>query len=170
MKKVLSRMQNDGLTSSSSKCKKNENYRGLENRTEQGQKECNQQIHSCIDAVMDEQDKQWEEDIIDWERIADCSRQVSIYCSIVASKRAIQDAKDARKAYQSMTRKEMKTKTIDIEASSSSPGMLSTEDDEEDMLDDLPRPPAAGASPTATTADLLWKKLRSKKTRKGKKR
>ena len=100
-KKVLVRIE-----SGHCKCKRNEPYRGLENRTEQGQRECKEQIHSCADAVMDEQEKQWEKGITDWERIAYCSRQVSIYCAIVASKRAIQDAKDAKKAYESMDRKE----------------------------------------------------------------
>ena len=100
IKKVVKRMK------SGKKCKKSSPYRGLESQTIEGAEEINRRIFSCIDAVMDAQEKQWDDDIVDCERIARISRKLSKKSTSLALKRAKSDHKEAIKAYMSMEKEE----------------------------------------------------------------
>jgi hypothetical protein len=89
------------------KCKKGTSYRGLEDWTRLGGKQATEQIHACIDAVMDEQVFQWRKDTHDAERIAQTSRSKTKKSVKQAIKRAKHDEKEAKKAVNSMEEKEM---------------------------------------------------------------
>ncbi|CAJ1932493.1 unnamed protein product [Cylindrotheca closterium] len=70
-------------------------YRGMEPFTTEGEQSSTNAINACIDAVMDEQDRQWERREDDYDRIAAISQEVS-KCSVDrAIMRAIEDAREA---------------------------------------------------------------------------
>jgi hypothetical protein len=92
---------------SGQKCKKGTSYRGLEGWTRDGGKQATEQIHACIDAVMDEQVFQWRKNSNDAELIDQTSRSKTKKCVKQAIKRAKHDEKEAKKAVNSMEEKEM---------------------------------------------------------------
>ncbi|KAL3941541.1 MAG: hypothetical protein SGBAC_004125 [Bacillariaceae sp.] len=86
--------------------KKNTSYRGLENFIESNSSQLDNTVHACIDAVMDEQDRQWaEEDYVDWGLFREASLKVSLHSVSLAFKVAAHDENEARKAYISMAKK-----------------------------------------------------------------
>jgi hypothetical protein len=92
---------------SGQKCKTGTSYRGLEGWTRLGGTRATEQIHACIDAVMDEQVFQWRKDTNDAERIAQASISKTKKIVKEAIKRAKHDEKEAKKAVNSMEEKEM---------------------------------------------------------------
>jgi len=82
--------------------KKSAPYRGLENFRQESTEAVRAIIHSCVDAVMDEQETQWQTDSFDWDRFAQLSRRFSKSCVKKAIKTAKSDEKEARKAYKTM--------------------------------------------------------------------
>jgi hypothetical protein len=85
---------------SGKKAKKSSPYRGLEAWTQQGQLYMNQRIFSCVDAVLDEQERQWTDDLTSTKRIAKVSRKFTKTSVDIALDLAKQDEKEARKTYQ----------------------------------------------------------------------
>jgi hypothetical protein len=65
------------LFESGKKAKKGMSYRGLECWTTKGGRDLDLNISKCIDAVMAEQDAQWNASIDDWERLAAASQEVT---------------------------------------------------------------------------------------------
>jgi len=93
--------------------KKNTTYRGLENWLDTNAEQLDRTVHACIDAVMDEQDRQWDElesNIVDWDRFREESLTVSRQSAILAFKMAAYDECEAGKAYVAMANQEMKQK------------------------------------------------------------
>lgn len=72
--------------------------RGLEQFTEGGD-EHSENIQRCLNAVMDEQDKQWSEKQDDYDRLAVVSQEVSRPTITSALKRAEEDERDAEQIY-----------------------------------------------------------------------
>jgi hypothetical protein len=91
---------------SGKRSKKNSSYRGLENFSKANASELEIVIHACVDAVMDEQEKQWKLDVCDWERFAAVSREVSEESLTLSRKMAEHDQRQARKAYKSMDKEQ----------------------------------------------------------------
>lgn len=85
---------------SGKKAKKSSPFRGLEAWTQKGQHEMNQRILSCVDSVLDEQDKQWTDRRNSTRRIAKASKSLTRMSRDIASKVAKQDEKEARKVYE----------------------------------------------------------------------
>eukprot|EP00980_Cylindrotheca_fusiformis_P019465 scaffold6708_cov134-Cylindrotheca_fusiformis.AAC.35 len=85
--------------------KKNSSYRGLENFAQSNAIELEKIIHACIDAVMDEQARQWRADILDWDRYASVSKEVSEESLSLALKMAGHDRRQAIKAYKKMNQR-----------------------------------------------------------------
>ncbi|CAJ1945114.1 unnamed protein product [Cylindrotheca closterium] len=82
--------------------KKNTSYRGLENFIEANASQFDDTIHAYIDAVMDEQERQWDNDMFDCELLREVALEVSLYSASLAHKMAAYDVNEARKAYISM--------------------------------------------------------------------
>ncbi|CAJ1932533.1 unnamed protein product [Cylindrotheca closterium] len=82
------------------KAKKSTTYRGLEAWTQMGQHEMNQRIFSCVDSVLDEQDKQWTKGRNSTRRIAKASKGLTKTSRKIALELAKQDEKEARKVYE----------------------------------------------------------------------
>jgi hypothetical protein len=82
------------------KCKRKMTYRGLECWTEQGSVELDKSIARTVDAVMDEQDAQWTAGLDSWSEMAKVSRAVSKESRNRALELAEEDAREARKAYE----------------------------------------------------------------------
>ena len=72
-KKQMSKKQHPSSSSKGGGGKKLHNYRGLESWTEDGSLKLAETIERCINAVMDEQDRQWDKDDDDADAIAKCS-------------------------------------------------------------------------------------------------
>ena len=79
--------------------KRSSHIRGLEGMTTKGREYLEATILACIDAVMDEQEVQWDRDDDDYERLAKVSQDVSAHSKNVAIERDITDEKEARKIY-----------------------------------------------------------------------
>ena len=77
-------------------------YRGLECWTVDGGQELDDNIARVVDAVMDEQDRQWAEDDDNFELIAEISQGASAGSAELARSLAIQDEKEAKSACDSM--------------------------------------------------------------------
>lgn len=74
-------------------------YRGLEGFTTERSESSTNSVVACIDAVMDEQEMQWDREEDDFDRIAAISRDLS-KCSIDrAIMRAKEDEREARRIY-----------------------------------------------------------------------
>lgn len=73
-------------------------YRGLESWTSAGSMRLDQTIEQCITAVMDEQDRQWEEDDDDADVIAEKSAAVTADSARRARLNGLQDAQEALKS------------------------------------------------------------------------
>jgi hypothetical protein len=75
--------------------------RGLEKLTNFGS-ERDVSTKSCINSILDEQDRQWSEGINDVNRVADACRQISAKSTILALLLADYDEREALKAYKKM--------------------------------------------------------------------
>eukprot|EP00980_Cylindrotheca_fusiformis_P020437 scaffold7489_cov96-Cylindrotheca_fusiformis.AAC.4 len=87
---------------SGKKPRKNTTYRGLETMNRQDILEMNVVIDTCVNAVLDEQDEQWKNDVFKWKRFAKISRKHSKESKKLAFERAKFDEREAQKAYQQM--------------------------------------------------------------------
>ncbi|KAL3936016.1 MAG: hypothetical protein SGBAC_008571 [Bacillariaceae sp.] len=87
---------------SGKKPKKNSSYRGLECFHASDADELKETIKSCVDAVLDEQENQWEKDALDWKKFSKASKKQSKSSIKLALKRAKEDEKEAKKAYRRM--------------------------------------------------------------------
>ncbi|KAL3940428.1 MAG: hypothetical protein SGBAC_005036 [Bacillariaceae sp.] len=85
---------------SGKKAKKSAPYRGLESWTQKGQRDMNARIFSCMDSVLNEQDKQWADDRNSTRRIAKASKSLTKTSRNRALEFAKQDEKEARKVYE----------------------------------------------------------------------
>ncbi|KAL3941540.1 MAG: hypothetical protein SGBAC_004124 [Bacillariaceae sp.] len=88
-------------------------YRGLEKLCRKNLAMVDSAVYACIDAVMDEQQRQWDESSTasaDWELYREASLEVSRHSEILAYKMAMCDEREARKAYVSMANREFKLK------------------------------------------------------------
>ena len=72
-------------------------HRGLEILTKEGEDIITSSVERCIDAVMDEQAAQWEEDADDFDRIAAVSEEVSRFSAAWALEQAITDEQEAQR-------------------------------------------------------------------------
>lgn len=99
---VMNEEQNESADrmESGKKAKKSTPYRGLEAWTQRGQHEMNQRIFSCVDSVLDEQDKQWTKGRSSTRKIAKASKSLTKTSRKIALELAKQDEKDARKIYE----------------------------------------------------------------------
>ena len=89
--------------------KKNTSYRGLENWCNDNALALDELVHACIDAVMDEQDRQLDEiprDTIDFDLFRQVSLEVTRQSANLAYKMATYDETQARKAYIAMANQE----------------------------------------------------------------
>ena len=86
--------------------KKNSSYRGLETFDDASEAQFRRIVASCIDAVMDEQDRQWDEgdDVFDWDAFAEVSMACSEASVAAALANGRSDAREAKKAYRQMAR------------------------------------------------------------------
>jgi hypothetical protein len=71
--------------------------RGLETKTRLGARRRQQQIEGSVDAVLFEQEKQWEENIYSTRRLAEVYRQYTAQCSMTAYLVAQKDAQETEK-------------------------------------------------------------------------
>lgn len=95
--KILLRME------ASKSPRSNMTYRGLEYLTTRGERKLDISIARCVDAVLNEQDRQWNEGIDDFERLALVSQQVTLLCADEALRIAVQDEVDARIAWEQVS-------------------------------------------------------------------
>lgn len=77
-------------------CKPTQTYRGLESWTTAGATALDAVISQSVDAVMDEQDRQWRENSDDMARIASCSLAVTGDSALRARALAIEDEAEAQ--------------------------------------------------------------------------
>eukprot|EP00526_Cylindrotheca_closterium_P015428 CAMPEP_0113613948 /NCGR_PEP_ID=MMETSP0017_2-20120614/6908_1 /TAXON_ID=2856 /ORGANISM="Cylindrotheca closterium" /LENGTH=252 /DNA_ID=CAMNT_0000523089 /DNA_START=13 /DNA_END=771 /DNA_ORIENTATION=- /assembly_acc=CAM_ASM_000147 len=84
-------------------------HRGLEAITNKGEELSTTAISRCTDAVMDEQDAQWEVEIDDYDRLAVVSEEVSRFSVAVALEKARADEQEAQRIYKRMEKKQVKT-------------------------------------------------------------
>ena len=80
---------------STKKTKKIQSYRGLESWTSAGSLKLDYTIEQCISAVMDEQDRQWNENDDDSSNISKCSIKVTEDSARRARLNGLQDAQEA---------------------------------------------------------------------------
>lgn len=95
--------------------RQNSTFRGLEAYSVQGGDNLAQTVEETIDAVMDEQARQWKEGADDWDRLARIYKKASKESKDLALKRAKSDAREAQKACRSM-----ETGNTDLDSSLSS--------------------------------------------------
>lgn len=79
--------------------KRTQPYRGLECQSQDGYKAFSNQVSCIINAVMNEQDRQWEEDAFDELRISELSRTVSATSVARAFQTGLEDEEDAQYIY-----------------------------------------------------------------------
>ena len=72
----------------------NHTSRGLEYRTQEGAWARYENKRDAYNAVLDEQDRQWKEDIDDWDKISKVYIEHSAKCLKAANERGVQDEKD----------------------------------------------------------------------------
>jgi hypothetical protein len=84
---------------SGKKCKKGSSYRGLESWTKEGVLELDKEVFACIDAVLDEQQVQWQSGADDNDHIATLSREISKRSIAQAMHLAKGDEREARNVY-----------------------------------------------------------------------
>ncbi|KAL3935045.1 MAG: hypothetical protein SGBAC_009357 [Bacillariaceae sp.] len=107
--KIAVRSYKDALRWGSGKAKKSHSaYRGLEVYTKEGAELIATNIEHHVDAVMDEQDAQWENEIDDYDRLAVVSEQQSQFSIAYALEKAKEDAEEAQKVYRRMEKKSVK--------------------------------------------------------------
>lgn len=104
--KIAVRSYKDALRWESGKSKKSHSaHRGLEVYTKEGAELIATNIEHHIDAVMDEQDAQWENETDDYDRLAVVSEQQSQFSVAYALEKAKEDAEEARKIYKRMAKR-----------------------------------------------------------------
>jgi hypothetical protein len=84
------------------KCEKGCSYRGLESWTKEGELEMDKEVYGCIDAVLDEQQVQWQSRADDKDHIATLSRDISKRSIARAMHLAKGDEREARNVYMGM--------------------------------------------------------------------
>jgi len=121
--------------------KRGESFRGLEGWTEAGADEANEMIEDCIDAVLNEQDRQMKKDRRNHGNLALISLSKSKKAIKMALRTAKRDMKEAIRAYESMG-----IEDLDLDSGSSSISSLiaspPTPDEvesDENESDDKPR-------------------------------
>ncbi len=77
-------------------------YRGLECWTTKGGQELDEKIAAVVNAVMDEQDRQWAINCDDLDHIAKISSAITAENTKIARQLAIQDEKEARLAWETL--------------------------------------------------------------------
>lgn len=87
---------------SGKKPKKNSSYRGLECFHESDADELRETIKSCVDAILDEQERQGDVKSSNWTKTAKLSKKLSKSSVKLALKRAKEDEREAKKAYRRM--------------------------------------------------------------------
>ncbi|CAB9497937.1 expressed unknown protein [Seminavis robusta] len=92
--------------------------RGLELRTEAGKWARFEHKRDCYNAVLDEQDRQWNEGEDNQDKIANCCREVTAKTQRIACRKGMQDEKDIEK-YVADTRKAIDSNQL-LHSSSSS--------------------------------------------------
>ena len=80
------------------KPKGDESFRGMENLALNGYQEMMHRKHRCIDSVMDEQERQWKLNVVDWDRIKELAMECSQECIAEALKFGEKDEIEAKKA------------------------------------------------------------------------
>lgn len=88
--------------------------RGLEKFTEQGRKLSAANKDRCINAVMDEQDRQWAFEEDDFDLLAVVSQEASGLSVALAMIRAEEDEQEAQRIYQLMQEQKITASKIDI--------------------------------------------------------
>lgn len=118
--------------------KKNTTYRGLENFSEANSSQLDTIVHACMDTIMDEQDRQWEGDIFDWDQFREMSLEISQQSISLAYKMADYDEREARKAYIAMAKEEYERKQQeDLKSDDSSVSTEITEVTNSTMAQDI---------------------------------
>ncbi|CAJ1932499.1 unnamed protein product [Cylindrotheca closterium] len=108
-KKITRRSYNHALRWESGETSMPDSFhRGLEVFTMEGEEIITASIEQCIDAVMDEQEAQWDKDIDDFDRLAAVSKEVSRFSTAYALELARADEDEAQRMY---TRMEQKIKS-----------------------------------------------------------
>ncbi|KAL3934961.1 MAG: hypothetical protein SGBAC_009424 [Bacillariaceae sp.] len=82
--------------------KRGESFRGLEGWTQDGADEANEMIEECLDAILNEQERQWKKKRHNHQNLALISESKSKKSIKVALKTARRDTKEAIRAYESM--------------------------------------------------------------------
>eukprot|EP00934_Nitzschia_sp_Nitz4_P000752 Nitzschia sp. Nitz4//scaffold69_size99277//53799//54683//NITZ4_004633-RA/size99277-processed-gene-0.21-mRNA-1//1//CDS//3329556715//752//frame0 len=77
-------------------------YRGLECWTQKGGKDLDDCIARVVDAVMDEQDRQWAGNCDDWDLIASISQQATVGSAARALEVAKEDTEEAKLAWEQL--------------------------------------------------------------------
>jgi hypothetical protein len=104
-------------------------HRGLEPLTNRGYQLLIRIKNKCVDSVMDQQEEQWRSEIVDLERLAKASQQISKASIVIAIKMAKRDAQQARKAYLQMNRlcQSHQLASASASTSTSSPNIVDVE-------------------------------------------
>ncbi|CAJ1949081.1 unnamed protein product [Cylindrotheca closterium] len=130
-------------------------HRGLEIFTEEGEEIITSCIQRCIDAVMDEQAVQWENEVDDYDRLAAVSAKVSRVSAVYALDLAMEDEQEAQRMYIRMEKKNKKTKKV--KHSSLTKPVEEEGDDHTSMCSDLSLPglewPSSRESPSFETME-----------------
>jgi hypothetical protein len=103
-------------------------YRGLECWTVKGGKELDEKIAKVVNAVMDEQDRQWAVNSDDFDLIAAISAKATVDSAVIARELAVQDERDAKLAWESfedMSVSSQHSSTCDLVAANPRKGVFS---------------------------------------------
>lgn len=103
-------------------------YRGLECWTVKGGKELDEKIAKVVNAVMDEQDRQWAVNSDDFDLIAAISAKATADSAVIARDLAVQDERDAKLAWESfedMSVSSQHSSTCDLVAANPRKGVFS---------------------------------------------
>ena len=84
--------------------------RGLEYRTQEGAWARYENKRDAYNAVLDEQDRQWKEDIDDWDKISAVYLEHSTKCLKAAYERGVKDQQDIAEYIQTVEKKIKKKK------------------------------------------------------------
>ena len=99
--------------------KSSQTYRGLVDLTMEGGERLDTVLGAHVDAVMDEQDRQWESGQDDYEKIAEITMQLSVSAKQRALQVALLDEQDAKLAWDQELSKKKKKKKISSKKPSS---------------------------------------------------
>ncbi|CAJ1945376.1 unnamed protein product [Cylindrotheca closterium] len=111
--------------------------RGLESFIQEDGEITTASVEQCIDAVMDEQEVQWDKEVDDYDRLAAVSEEVSRFSVSWALERARTDEKEAQRIYKHMEQKYKVTKSKCESPTSLSKSIEDGRDDHKSMCSDL---------------------------------